>query len=87
MSNGRDGVGQRNVEFIEEFTKVEEIVVVSRDLGGHLPRQIRFFTDTGKVQVKRLGLHTLRLTRVEEREHLRRMRQHGPQFGDITLFE
>lgn len=87
MTNGRDGVGQRNVEFIEEFTKVEEIVVVSRDLGGHLPRQIRFYTDTGKVQVKRLGLHTLRLTRVEEREHLRRMRQNGPQFGDITLFE
>ena len=87
MNNGRGGVGQRNVEFIEEFTRVEDLVVVSRDLGGHLPRQIRFCTDTGKVQVKRLGVQPLRLTRVEEAEHLRQMRQHGPQFGEITLFE
>jgi chemotaxis receptor (MCP) glutamine deamidase CheD len=87
MSNGNGGVGQRNVQFIEEFVQVEELVVVSRDLGGHLPRQIRFYTDSGKVQVKRLGLHTLRLTRVEEQEHLRRMRRHGPQYGEITLFE
>jgi chemotaxis protein CheD len=87
MTNGGGSVGQRNVEFIEEFAKVEELVVIGRDLGGHLPRQIRFYTDTGKVQVKRLGLQTLRLTRVEEREHLRRMRLHGPQFGEVTLFE
>lgn len=87
MNNGRGGVGQRNVEFIEEFTKVEDIPVVSRDLGGYLPRQIHFYTDTGKVQVKRLGLKPLRLTRIEEAEHLRQVRQHGPQFGEITLFE
>ena len=87
MGNGVGGVGQQNVEFIEEFAKVEEIAVVSRDLGGYLPRQIRFYTDTGKVQVKRLGIQTLRLTRVEEREHLKRIRHPGSQFGEITLFE
>lgn len=80
-------VGQQNVDFIEEFAKVEEIVIVNRDLGGHLPRLIRFFTDTGKVQVKRLGLQTLRLTRLEERVHLKGIRRAGPQFGDVTLFD
>ena len=84
--NGRS-VGQRNIQFIEEFMRFEDLVVVGRDLGGHLPRQVRFHTDTGKAYVRRLGRHTLQLTRVEEREHLRHMQRRGLQFGEITLFE
>jgi chemotaxis protein CheD len=78
-------VGERNIAFIEEFMQFEDLVVVGRDLGGHLPRQIRFLTDTGKAYVRRLGRSTL--TRVEEQEHLRQIRRRGLRFGEITLFE
>jgi len=86
IAENGDSVPQRNIQFIEEFVKAEGIAVVSRDLGGYLPRRVHFHTDTGKVYVKRLGQHTLRLTGIEEQRYVSRTRQQGPQFGEVTLF-
>jgi chemotaxis protein CheD len=86
LAENGSGVPERNVEFIEQFMKTEGIMVASRDLGGYLPRRIHFYTDTGKVLVKRLGQHVLRQTRVEEKEHLRVIGQGGPHVGEITLY-
>jgi hypothetical protein len=79
-------VPERNIKFIEKFLQTERIVVVSRDLGGYLPRRIQFQTDTGRVLVKRLGQHTVRQTRAEEKEHLQEIGQ-TRRFGSTTLFE
>lgn len=79
-------VPEQNIHFIEEFMNVEGIMVVSRDLGGYLPRRVHFYTDSGKVYVKRLGQHMLRQTRTEEREALRMIGGEAPRFGEITLF-
>ena len=79
-------VPEQNIHFIEEFMKAEGMMVASRDLGGYLPRRIHFYTDSGKVFVKRLGQHMLRQTRTEEREALRMLGQEAPRFGEITLF-
>lgn len=84
--NGRS-VPEQNIDFVEGFMRTEGITVVSRDLGGYLPRRIHFHTETGKVFVKRLGQHVLRETRTEEREVLRIMSQEAPHFGPITLFD
>jgi chemotaxis protein CheD len=78
-------VPEQNIHFIEEFMKAERIAVVSRDLGGYLPRRIHFYTDSGKVYVKRLGQRMLRETRTEEREALRMIGQKA-SFGEVTLF-
>jgi chemotaxis protein CheD len=81
-----DGVAERNVRFIEEFMAVEGIPVVSRDLGGYLPRRLHFCTDTGKVYVKRLGQQTLRQARTEESAHLRLLEGAARRSGEVTLF-
>jgi chemotaxis protein CheD len=81
-----NSVPERNIKFIEKFLQTERIVVVSRDLGGYLPRRIQFQTDTGRVLVKRLGQHTVRQTRAEEKEHLQEIGQ-ARRFGSTTLFE
>src|SRR5262249_38594660 len=81
-----NSVPERNIHFIEEFVRAEGISVVSRDLGGYLPRRIHFYTDTGRVLVKRLGQHVLRQTRTEEKEHMRAIAQDPAGFGEITLF-
>jgi chemotaxis protein CheD len=81
-----DGVAERNVRFIEEFMAVEGIPVVSRDLGGYLPRRLHFCTDTGKVYVKRLGQQTLRQARTEESAHLRLLEGVARRSGEVTLF-
>lgn len=82
-----NSVPERNIAFIEAFLKAEGITVLSRDLGGYLPRRIHFQTDTGKVFVKRLGQQTVRQTRAEEKEHLRAIGQAVPAYGAISLFE
>lgn len=87
IAENGSSVPQRNIQFIEEFMRAEGIAVVGQDLGGYLPRRIHFHTDTGKVYVKRLGQHTLRLTGVEEQRYVSKTRQQGPQFGDVTLFD
>jgi chemotaxis protein CheD len=82
-----NSVPERNIQFIEKFLLTERITVVSRDLGGYLPRRIQFQTDTGRVRVKRLGQHTVRQTRAEEKEHLQAIGQTTRRFGATTLFE
>ena len=82
-----NSVPERNIQFIEKFLLTERITVVSRDLGGYLPRRIQFQTDTGRVLVKRLGQHTVRQTRAEEKEHLQAIGQTTRRFGATTLFE
>jgi chemotaxis protein CheD len=81
-----ESVPERNIRFINEYMIAEGIPVLSRDLGGYLPRRIHFATDSGKVQVKRLGAQTLRQTRTEEREHMRTLRV-LPADGDVVLFD
>jgi chemotaxis protein CheD len=82
-----DGVAERNVRFIEEFMVTEGIPVMSRDLGGYLPRRIHFYSDTGKVYVKRLGQQTLRQARTEESAHLRILEGVARRPGEVILFD
>jgi chemotaxis protein CheD len=81
-----ESVPERNIRFINEYMLAEGIPVISRDLGGYLPRRIHLATDTGKVQVKRLGAQTLRQKRTEEREHMRALRATRHD-SDIVLFD
>jgi len=81
-----DSVADRNVRFIEEFMVTEGIPVVSRDLGGYLPRRIHFCTDTGKVYVKRLGKQVARQARTEESTPLRLLETAVRRPGEVTLF-
>ena len=47
-------IGGRNVAFIEDFARREGLAIQSSDLGGPWPRRIHFYTDSGKVRVRRL---------------------------------
>ncbi len=49
-----DSVSSRNVRFIEQFFDDEGIPLMSKDLGGFEPRQVRFHVPSGRVQVRRL---------------------------------
>ena len=55
-------------------------------LEGAAARLPRYFADTGKVQVKRLGSQTLRQKRTEEREHMRALRATTRDDGNVFIF-
>jgi chemotaxis protein CheD len=48
-----NGMGRRNIEFVEDFLQMESIRIINRDVGGQRSRKIRFHTDTGDVFLKR----------------------------------
>lgn len=53
-AGGSRHVGEKNVDFVLDYLKMENIPIVARDLGGEGGRKIYFFPWTGKVLVSRL---------------------------------
>ncbi|MDC7717237.1 chemoreceptor glutamine deamidase CheD [Vogesella sp. DC21W] len=79
-------VGQRNAGFVRAFLAQENIPIVAEDLGLDIARKIYFFTDTGKVMVKKINPQQ---TLVQEEESYRRRIDRDTeqkQGGDIDLF-
>ena len=76
-------IPQANVTFVREYLARENLRVAAISVGGTLPRQIRFFTDTGRALVRRVV--TLR---TQERLLEREVEQRAVPgaFGDVTLF-
>jgi len=87
IAQNGDSVAQRNITFVDEFLRCEDIPVVGRDLGGELGRQLYFHTDTGKVYVRRLRDWARRQLRTVEQAHLRALAQAPPRVGEVLLFE
>jgi len=47
-------ISQSNIAFIRKFLQLEGISLLKEDMGGAVVRMILFFTDTGKVLLKKL---------------------------------
>jgi len=47
-------VPENNIEFVLAYLSMEKIPIIAKDVGGDKGRKILFFTDTGKVLLKRL---------------------------------
>ena len=84
------GVPQRNIAFALEFLDTEGIQIKSQDLGGYAARSIIFYTDTGKVLLKRLsetGADSALLAQIEKEEaKVVQVTPKRDEEDDITLF-
>ena len=67
-----------------EFLKVEGIRVLAQDLLDVCPRKVHFFVDSGRVQVKRLGVTPSEPVQLREREYLKRLGRQGG--GEVEIF-
>jgi chemotaxis receptor (MCP) glutamine deamidase CheD len=47
-------VHQQNIDFIHEYLECEGFRLISEDVGGTCPREVRFHTDTGRAFVRKL---------------------------------
>jgi chemotaxis protein CheD len=83
LSGGAASVPQSNLVFVRSYLGREAIRVVATSVGGTLPRQIRFFTDSGRALVRRVVGSKAHALVVEEE---RRERRRRGRFGDVTFF-
>jgi chemotaxis protein CheD len=74
---GMSNIGARNAAFAIEYLKRESIRVVAEDLGSDEPCKIYFFTQTGRVLLKRLK--SLRNDTIIKRE-----RAYAEKLGKIS---
>jgi chemotaxis protein CheD len=78
------GVPQQNIAFIRGFLADEGFPMLAEDMGGYHPRHVRFYTATGRAQVKRVDGVQVR-SRLLVREQARELIP--PKFGAVELFE
>ncbi len=76
-------VPHANIEFVRGYLAREGLAVAATSVGGMLPRQVRFYTESGKVLVRRIVTPSARALIAEE-EQAEGRRRH--RFGDVTLF-
>ncbi|WP_434633744.1 chemoreceptor glutamine deamidase CheD [Chromobacterium sp. CV08] len=79
-------VGERNTNFIRGYLANEQIPVLAEDLLGDCARKVYFFTNTGKVLIKKLKRSSSAIK--EEMPYRGRIleRNEGAKTGDIDLF-
>lgn len=49
-------VTESNIRFARKFLELEKIPIINEDLGGNIGRKILFFTDNGKVLLKKFDI-------------------------------
>lgn len=52
--DGMSDVGEKNIEFIRGFLSEAGIPIRAEDLGLAFPRKVNYFSDSGKVMIKKL---------------------------------
>ena len=78
-------IGAKNVEFVREFLRNEDIPIWSEDMGGPFPRKVYFFPHTGQVLVKRM--ERIHNNTILNRELTYIQEVTGqPMDGDVELF-
>jgi chemotaxis protein CheD len=84
---GRIDVGANNAAWVMQYVKDEGLAVVKTDLGDVFARKVYYFTDSGRVLLKKI--EKLKNQTIVEREHAcsARIKQREQQPAeDATLF-
>lgn len=84
---GNIDVGARNAEWVRNFLKAEGLKAEKVDLGDVHPRKVYYFTDSGRVLVKKIERIKNRTILDREAAYAARMQEVKQQPAeDVTLF-
>lgn len=85
IKNNLSPIGSKNAAFVRDFLKREEIKILSEDLEGRFSRYIHFYTDTGRVMLRKLNSQESAQVVTEEKKYAEKI-SNKPVEGDIDLF-
>lgn len=83
--NNVSDIGAKNIEFVREFLRTENLRVVAEDLGERFPRKVYYDPRSGRVRVKRLQQVDTRDV-VRREESYRKRIETVPVGGAVELF-
>ena len=82
---GATDVGARNINFVRDFIRNENLRLVGEHVGGFLPRKVSFHPLTGRAQVKELRSMANPTIVDRERAYQTQLRSDA-KGGDVELF-
>lgn len=81
------GPGQRNVEFVLEYLRLENIRVEGKDVGGPWTRVIQFHSDTFEVFVRKVRSSPGKAVELDEERFERQVAREVSEDTNVTLFD
>lgn len=78
-------VGQRNIDFVQEYIRMEGLKLLAEDVGDIFPRKVQYLPLTGKVRIKKLRSTYSQTVAERERDYMRNI-DAQPAAGEIDLF-
>lgn len=90
LKNAVSKVGEKNAVWAKSYLELEGIKLVSSDVGDVYPRKLYYFTDSGRVLMKKIKKTMNTTVADREQAYQRRIIQekvvHEKETEDITLF-
>lgn len=83
--DGHMDVGANNAAWVMRFLEQEGLGAVKADVGDIYPRKVYYFTESGRVLLKKIERFKNR-TIVEREQRYREALEARPVAGDVTLF-
>jgi len=84
---GNIDVGANNAKWVIGYLKSEGLAAIKTDLGDVFPRKVYYFTDSGRVLMKRIERVKNQTIQERENEYAARIKQREQQpVEDVTLF-
>jgi len=85
--DGHIDVGDKNAKWVIQYLKSEGLTVLKTDLGDVFPRKVYYFTESGRVLLKKIERIKNRTIFQRENEYATRIQQREQQPAeDVTLF-
>ncbi|TKB91999.1 MAG: chemoreceptor glutamine deamidase CheD [Nitrospira sp.] len=87
MYEGKIDVGANNAKWVIGYLKSEGLATVKTDLGDVFPRKVYYFTDSGRVLMKKIERVKNRTILDREQDYAEKIKQREQQpVEDVTLF-
>ncbi len=84
---GMTDVGERNIDFIKSWVKLEGLRVAAEDMGGSTPRKVIYFPASGRCKLRRLPPVENRIISHHEQLYRDSMGKQAADGGDVDLFD
>lgn len=84
--NGENDVGASNAAWILKYLENDGLSPVKKDLGGIFPRKISYFSDSGKVLMKRIVRLKNDTILKREEAYSANLKKQNLSEGDVTLY-
>ena len=78
-------VGQQNIDFVVHYLTNENLKVIAKDVGDVFPRKVLYFTDTGRVKMKKLTSTYSSEVSIQEEKYLESIIK-KPKDTDVEIF-